>query len=384
MQVLEHEHQSALGGGVEHLPDDGLPGPEVGRTVGGAGSRGQLGAERCQDLDPRPQRGGAAVLRAPPDHGRDPPRGRPCAQLGDQPGLADAGLARERGQPRPGAAVSDAVEEPVQRGGLGVAPHQRPRWAPGGPAAGGPGLCGDQHRQLDLAQHGRLDGAELVAGLQAQLGVEQVAHLGQHRRRLALAARAGEGQDVQRPQPLPQRVPAGERLDLGGHRGVPTQEQPQHRAVLLSEQAQLLEPTALPGHLRVVAQVGVRRRPPPFLGGPQPPQQLHRRRDRDRRARSAATAAGPRPTGRPRRGRRRRCAPGRLHRRRRRAPGAARSRGARSPAACPRRATTGSAPGRGAGPPRRSGEWRDREVGASRPRPGRPAGPPRPPRPTAG
>ena len=109
----------------------------------------------------------------------------------------------------------------------------------GGPARAAPG----QGRVLP--EHRRLDVAQLGAGLEAELGVEDVADLAQRLERVRLAARPGQRDGAQAPEPFAERVRRGERLELGGRGPVVTQGQGGDRPVLEGDAAQLLEPGPL-------------------------------------------------------------------------------------------------------------------------------------------
>ena len=286
VQVVEHEQQRRPLGGVEHGLHDALPGPERRGLVVVVRGRRQLRAEPLEHGRPRPQRGRAVVLRAAAPGDRDALLRGVRRELDRQAALADAGLAGERDERRGGAGGGDhLVDQSGQGGELVVAPGQRPRpqrrerqWSVRLDARRGrgrdhgdvPGGSGSGGRDLLLAQHRGLHGAQLGPRLEPQLLVEQVAHLPQHGQGVGLPPRPGERERAQRPGPLAQLVDAGQCVQLGGDGRVQAEQDADGRPVLAGQHPQLLEPGPLGGGRRHVTELGERD------AAPQPQRPLER------------------------------------------------------------------------------------------------------------
>ena len=210
--------------------------------------------------------------------------------LVDQAGLPDPGLTDEQGARR--VAGIRTFERLHQVGLLAVAADGRPAdgLVPRGPGPGGHGTCrrgpvrrrghrkrcGRSHHGRPqpllqggvLDEHGLLEVAQLLPGIEPELVGQQAADVPQRRECLGLASGPRQRQGVQGPDTFLQRIP-GRGLLGGGddHRVVAEREQAEH-AVLLRVHAELPERRSLEGHLGLVGEVGVR------LAGPEREQLL--------------------------------------------------------------------------------------------------------------
>ena len=170
---------------------------------------------------------------------------------------ANAGVpwsARSRRGLERGQLVVPADQRPGRQGrdealgarrGCGGPDARRAAADAGGARPGdGAGRAAPRERRV-LPEHRGLEVAQLGAGLEAELGVEHLAHLAQRVERVGLAAGPGERERAQRPQPLAERVRRGERLELGGDRAVVPEGERGDGPVLEGDAAQLLEPGPL-------------------------------------------------------------------------------------------------------------------------------------------
>ncbi len=183
--------------------------------------------------------------------GRRPGRGRGQGRVLVRRGPGRPGRPGRPGHPgRPGVlGVRDGLV-PVRR-------SRRPGVVEG---AGARLVRGAEGRVL--AQDALLEVLQLGARVEAELLAEHVAGAAQRLERVGLTSRADQRQGQQRPQPLAQRVPRGQLLEVGGRGGVPAGGQGEAGAVLLGEQAELGQPVACGQRGGMVQQVGVRRAPP--------------------------------------------------------------------------------------------------------------------------
>ena len=266
---------------------DRLPRPEPATAVLVLlGRLRQVAPQRPQHLLPGPQRRRAVVLRAPTEQHRRPAFAGDPGQLAGQPALADARLPDQRGQRdrarlrlvegtdagRPAARTARPAATAAASGrttGCGPSPRWRGRLglAVGGARGRPGGRCREGARRLPvqrgvLAQHGRLQVAQLLPRLEAELLGEHVAHLAQGVEGLGLPAGPGQGQGPQPPQPFAQRVCRGERLELAGDRRVLPELEGRDRAVLEGDDPQLLQPGPLGHRERRVLELEVGRAAP--------------------------------------------------------------------------------------------------------------------------
>ena len=336
--------------------------------------------ELAQRLAPRPQAGGAVVLRAASRRHPEAALARRGHDPGDQPRLADAGLADEEGGR--GRARLGAGQHVQQRGLLGLAADRRPLGRRTGRRRGRDGRrlpraartvgCTQPLVQGGvLDEHGLLEVAQLLPRVEAELVGQDGPDVAQRGQRLGLATGAGQGERVQRPDALAERVPR-RRLLGGGHddRVVAEGEQAQDPR-LLGVEPELVERRALEDDLGLVGEVGVR------VARPQREQLLDPvdalrdlragrpvgARPGGELARRAVRAAGGGCGPRRRSGARRRA--------RDRAPAGSRGRWSAGPGAS--RAGRGPARGRGVRRRGRSAACRARRAARPRPRPAAPA-----------
>ena len=197
---------------------------------------------RLSAVEQGPRRG----RRAPPPTATTAARRRPGssgrpARCSPASAASATSSAASRVLPMPGSPVSAAnagrplgrrSTRPTSARQLVVAADHRPRrrpasagrarrdWRRGGRRSGGGGGAGRRRarptRARVLAQHRRLQVAQLGARLEPELLVEHVADLAQHVEGVGLPPGAGQRERAQRPQPLPQRVRRGQRLQLRG------------------------------------------------------------------------------------------------------------------------------------------------------------------------
>ncbi len=119
-----------------------------------------------------------------------------------------------------------------------------------------------------LDEHGLLEVAQLLARVEAELVGQHGPDVAQRRQRLGLAAGAGQGERVQRPDPLPERVPRRRLLGRRHDDRVVAEGEQAEDPGLLGVEPELVERRALEDDLGLVGEVGVR------LAGPQPEQLL--------------------------------------------------------------------------------------------------------------
>ena len=93
-----------------------------------------------------------------------------------------------------------------------------------------------------MCQHGCVQALQRLAGVDAELAGQQVADPPVGGQRVGLPPAAVQRQDELAVQPLPQGVPGGQLLQLGGQRVVPAQRQVRVDPGLGRGQPQLLQP----------------------------------------------------------------------------------------------------------------------------------------------
>jgi len=120
-----------------------------------------------------------------------------------------------------------------------------------------------------LREHGRLHSAQLRAWLHPDFPDEVTAGPLKGEQRVALPPAAVQREHQQRPQPLPQRMLAHQRLQLGGHLGVPAQRQVGLDPGLQRGQAHLPQVSRRRGAEQGVLKIRVRRPPPQRQRGAQ-------------------------------------------------------------------------------------------------------------------
>ena len=161
---------------------------------------------------------------------------------------------------------------PCRASQLGVAPEARGEGTgqvaggQGGRASGRGRWPGGAGEGLVLAQHGRLQPAQLGAGVDAQLVAQVAAGVLEGPQRLRLAPAAVEGDHQQAPQPLPQGVGGDQALQLLGALDVAAEVEVGLDAVLGGGQAQLLEAGPGAGGEVVEGEVGQGVAPPQGQG----------------------------------------------------------------------------------------------------------------------
>ena len=230
----------------------------------------------AEHRDPGPQRRRALVLRAAPDQHPYPPLLGDRRQLAGQPGLPDPRVTDQADQ-RPLTRLGE-VEQADEGGELIIAADHRPRRPSG---AGGltartvprrrPGnglRSGDrplQHRLLP--EDCGLQRPQLAARLQPELVVEQLAYGAQNLQRVRLPTGSSQREGPEPPEPFPQRIAGGQRLQLRGNGGLLTEPQPGEGAVFQPDQLQLAEPGPFSAGVDRVVEFEIRLAAPEFECG---------------------------------------------------------------------------------------------------------------------
>ena len=109
-----------------------------------------------------------------------------------------------------------------------------------------------------LDQDGLLELAQLVPRVEAELVGQDGPDLAQRGQRLGLPTGAGQGERVQRPDALAERVPRRRLLGGGHDHRVVTEGEQAQDARLLGVEPELVERRALEDDLGLVGEVGVR------------------------------------------------------------------------------------------------------------------------------
>ena len=186
----------------------------------------------------------------------------------------------------PGSPTSSAAPErprcadsssPARAARSATRPTPRDGWAGDGPATGRRRRAyvvggGGQRAQESgvLAQDRLLQRLQLGAGVEPELVGEQPAHPPQRRQRVGLPAGAGQGDGVQAPPALLERVGRHGRLRHRQQSRVLAEGQQSEHPRLLGRQPQLVQRRTLGVDVGVVAEVGVR------SPGPRPERGLER------------------------------------------------------------------------------------------------------------
>nr|WP_300019436.1 hypothetical protein [Pseudonocardia sp.] len=175
-----------------------------------------------------------ALRAAAGEHPRPVRRGR-GGELGEQAGLADAGLAAHQHHPTPARGGLRDVRP--ERAELALAPHER---APVDRAR-----RGRRRQRRVLGQDRRVQRAHLGPGLDAQLRGQPAAQPAVGVERLGLPAVAVEREHELRPRAFAQRMVGDHGLQHRHRLAVPTEGEHRRDAVLRGGRAQLREPGGL-------------------------------------------------------------------------------------------------------------------------------------------
>ena len=286
LEVVEHDDQRAVGGGLGQQVGHRLEHPEPGAVAGrrrrrrrrrgraGSCSSGAAAAgppratSDAHDGQPRPERRrGAALEGVAPEDRRAPAPGL-GGQLLEQPGLADAGLAldehdadrrcaprrarrppaaaRPRGRraPRP-AGVPRRRGRGHDRGARSAGLTGEPRAGRGTAAGAGGGDRLEGQRGV-LRQDRGLELDERPARVDAELVAQRATGVVEDAQRLGLTARPVEGERQVVAELLAQRVGGHQLAQLADDGGVAAEAQVGVDAVLGGDQAALLERAANP------------------------------------------------------------------------------------------------------------------------------------------